>query len=216
MLCRKSVQRVLFTALLTNLLASVPLLAHHSFAAEYDNNKPLILTGTVVKWELINQVAGAPVSGGMGDLQGDGFGGGLSAALNTIRKPNGHEVPTALIAGKMDGNNLAGLACMACGAFLLRQKCGDPLATKLTPTGWPTVFGQDSDGIVPLISQSNLSGPAATVPGLVHSSGLVGVLGLSFNGPNELDPLGLVNTIQTSVIRLLNAPTQSSWFSKLP
>ena len=54
MLCRKSVQRVLFTALLTNLLASVPLLAHHSFAAEYDNNKQLTLTGTVVKWELIN------------------------------------------------------------------------------------------------------------------------------------------------------------------
>jgi hypothetical protein len=54
MLCRKFVQRALFGALLTGLLASAPALAHHSFAAEYDDAKPLTLTGTVVKWELIN------------------------------------------------------------------------------------------------------------------------------------------------------------------
>ena len=31
-----------------------PVLAHHSFSAEYDFAKPITLQGTVVKWELIN------------------------------------------------------------------------------------------------------------------------------------------------------------------
>ena len=36
------------------LLAAMPLLAHHSFTAEYDFMKPITVQGTVVKWELIN------------------------------------------------------------------------------------------------------------------------------------------------------------------
>jgi hypothetical protein len=43
---------VLFAGL--GLMASAPLLAHHSFAAEYDRAKPISLTGAVTKVEWMN------------------------------------------------------------------------------------------------------------------------------------------------------------------
>src|SRR5437660_1352643 len=36
------------------LLAAMPILAHHSFAAEYDASKPITLTGAVTKVEWMN------------------------------------------------------------------------------------------------------------------------------------------------------------------
>ena len=45
---------VLATAALGLLLAAVPVMAHHSFAAEFDSAKPIKLTGTVTKIEWMN------------------------------------------------------------------------------------------------------------------------------------------------------------------
>jgi hypothetical protein len=50
----KSAVHVCVIALCVALLGSGHTFAHHSFAAEFDAQKPLTLKGTVVKWEMIN------------------------------------------------------------------------------------------------------------------------------------------------------------------
>ena len=50
----KIVDRTCLLVMITVLSYGGRVLAHHSFAAEFDAQKPLTLKGTVVKWEMIN------------------------------------------------------------------------------------------------------------------------------------------------------------------
>jgi len=68
-----------------------------------------------------------------------------------------HPLPTALIAGVVNSTNLAGLANTSSLGFAIHSSCGtflsNPVAVDLTPTGWPTLFGEDNDAIVGRTSQ---------------------------------------------------------------
>ena len=50
----KIVDRTFLLVMITVLSYGGRVLAHHSFAAEFDAQKPVTLKGTVVKWEMIN------------------------------------------------------------------------------------------------------------------------------------------------------------------
>jgi pimeloyl-ACP methyl ester carboxylesterase len=155
-------------------------------------------------------LSGSAVRGAVGDLQGDGRGGGRSAALRAFKAQQ--PFPTAYIAGAVSNDNLAGLDCgFPCSANLIRLDCStfaspaNPLAQDLTSSKWPDVFGQASDAIVPQTSQLN-GGSGFLVNGVVHS---LGVEDLSFKGPAELDE---ASTIPAKVIDLLNERSNGTDF----
>jgi uncharacterized membrane protein/pimeloyl-ACP methyl ester carboxylesterase len=166
---------------------------------------------------------GFTFAGGVGDLQGDGVGGGMSAGLADLANPQlaQHPLPTALIAGTMTSSNLSGLTGSVL-ANTLRNIClpfSDPLAVNLTTSGWPNVFsGQPSDGIVPLNSQLNRvnGNPTTTVPpgslftspGYIHTRALTY---LGFSGPTVLD----AGAVPAQVVNLLNTPVTDPVFNLL-
>lgn len=149
--------------------------------------------------------SGVTASGAVGDLQGDGLGGSMSVALQALNQSSPHALPTAFIAGVVNSTNLAGLTTSVV-PYALLAICGgpfpfDPLAQALSPSGWPTVFGQPSDAIVPLTSQMNNLNPVngQQIFGVVHSSGTEY---LGFTGPPVTQSAAVSNT----VIDLLNQP----------
>ena len=165
----------------------------------------------------IATVGGVPgVDGAVGDLEGDGFGSGLAYQLNVIARSSGHygqSLPLATIAGKTTQANLASLDNTVCGlsicpaAGIRTLGSPDPLAASLTSTGWNSVFGQDNDAIVPVISQQNGSSVSPQVPPLPVTQGVIhsaGAASLGFTPPDELGSA----TIQGLVIQLLNASIQ--------
>ncbi len=151
-----------------------------------------------------------PINGAVGDLQGDGFGGSLSAALQQLFDAGPLPFPMARVSAITSPSNLSGLDCSPpnCLAWRLRNYCApDPLATSLTSTGWISVFGQYNDAVVPILSQLN-GGTAQpnTLTGVIHSPGLET---LDFSPPTELDGDG---PVPATVLNLLNEPPNGSDF----
>jgi len=153
---------------------------------------------------------GTKASGAVADLQGDGFGGGLSAALRRLQNPIAHPLPTALIQGIESQSQLDGLDTSPTAAFIRLFCFGNSLAGDLTSSGWPTIFNQDSDSIVPALSAvAGLSG-GVVVEGVIHSASAEA---LGFGPPAELDADG---GVPNTVIDLLNTPVTSSTYIPLP
>jgi pimeloyl-ACP methyl ester carboxylesterase len=153
---------------------------------------------------------GTTTTGGVSDLRGDGFGGGLSPALQKLQNPIAHPLPTALIQGLESQSQLDGLDTSPV-ALSIRILCfGDSLAAHLTSTGWPKIFGQDSDSIVPALSEVAGLSDFTVVNGVIHSqsSELLG-----FGPPAELDSAGGIPDV---VINLLNTPVNNATYVLLP
>ena len=95
-------------------------------------------------------------------------------------------------------------------SWYVRNRCHtSPLAGSLTTNGWPTIFGQASDVVVPRTSQlAGLDG--IELIGTIHSSGMTS---LGFTGPSELETAG---NGPAEVIRLLNLSRLNAAYKQLP
>lgn len=153
---------------------------------------------------------GGSTTGGVGDLQGDGFGAGLSPALQKLQNPIPHPLPTALIQGLESQEQLAGLDSSSVAKSIRLLCFTDYLAKHLTSTGWPEVFNQQSDSIVPALSEVAGLSDFTSVNGVIHSASAEQ---LGFGPPAELDAAG---NIPGTVIDLLNTPVTNPVFVGLP
>jgi pimeloyl-ACP methyl ester carboxylesterase len=153
---------------------------------------------------------GITTTGGVADLEGDGFGGSLSPALQALQTHIPHPLPTALIQGLESQSQLDGLNNSSV-AEAIRIFCfGDYLASHLTSTGWPEIFNQESDSIVPALSEVAGLTDFTQVDGVIHSSSAE-LLG--FGPPAELDAAG---DIPATVTNLLNTPVTNAIYVGLP
>ena len=153
---------------------------------------------------------GATTTGGVGDLQGDGFGGNLSGALQKLQNPISHPLPTALVQGLESQSQLDGLDGSSVAGTIRIICLTDYLARHLTSKGWPQIFNQDSDAIVPALSEVAGLTDFTLVNGVIHSASAE-LLG--FGPPAELDAAG---TIPETVTNLLNTPVTDVAFVPLP
>jgi pimeloyl-ACP methyl ester carboxylesterase len=170
----------------------------------------ILATSGSVTFTSVTFKNGTTATGAVGDLRGDGFDGSLSPALQALQTPIPHPLPTALIQGLESQSQLDGLDSSSTAAFIRLFCFGDYLAQHLTSTGWPTIFNQESDSIVPALSEVAGLTDFTEVDGVIHSSSAE-LLG--FGPPAELDAAG---DIPATVTNLLNTPVTNAVFVGLP
>jgi pimeloyl-ACP methyl ester carboxylesterase len=158
-----------------------------------------------LSFETVN-LSGTQMTGAVGDMKGNGFGGQMSQVLVDLANFTGPPLRTATIAG------LADLQALGSGnliASFIQASCNDLLAPELNAEGWQTIFNQDNDGLVSKTSQLAATTGFVFSP-FTHSDSL---LLLGFSRPFELQG---DTDISQKVIVLLNTPISSTDFVPLP
>jgi pimeloyl-ACP methyl ester carboxylesterase len=178
-----------------------------------DNNecvRGILATSGAPSFTSVTFTNGMTTTGGVGDLQGDGFGGSLSPALQVLQTPIPHALPTALIQGLESQSQLDGLDSSSAAQAIRLFCAGDYLASHLTSKGWPEIFNQESDSIVPALSEVAGLTDFTEIDGVIHSASAEE---LGFGPPAELDAAG---DIPAAVTNLLNTPVTNAVYVGLP